>query len=1003
MPPQRLTIVTNRGGEAQPEKRPAVTDSTPPRLQLLGAARLCHGGTAQELPDVAIGYLLALLGTRGDWVARDELAAMFWPEASGETSQRNLRVMLNRLGQRLVDWGVSDALARERRRLRWLPGSDVAQARAARAAGDWQAVHALAQGPFATGLSFRGFPVLAEWADGERRALAALAREAVLRCAALAPPAEAAQLAARHLETEPADEDLLRVRLQALAALGRHQDVAREFARFEARLHAELGAPASPALAALAERLGPAGTGHTPPPAGDDSLVAREAELAQARRLLRDHRLLTLLGLGGVGKTRLAQALCDGAPSVLWLPLADAGTVGELPHRVLQALRPAAAPVRDAPALSGEQLARSVRLLVLDNVEQLLGERGALHALLSQWLAAAPGLRLLVTSRQALGHAAEVVLQLHTLALPPPGGEPLAAPAVRLLVAAARRARPGFDPREHAATLALIATRAGGLPLALRLAAQWLRLLAPADVLAALQRGVGAIDGVADGGESQGLRATLDRSWQLLDEPAQHALAALSVFVSPFSAEDACRAGAAELPQLARLAEHGLLDPLPDTPPDAPSRLRLHPLVRDYAAEQLARTPAAGRRAHEQHAAAVQRRLAAWSNWRQVDQRAALAALAALLPEALAAWRWALAQGRADFIAEAAPVLLNYFEKLGRWAEGIELFETAEPGFDEQLPTDRAALAALWRSRALLLYRDGRFEPAAALAQRALVAARALGHQEGIKANLSTLALANWMLGHLDTAEAFATEARDLAAAEGDRASEAVFAGTLALLHKKRGHYVEAETSWQRALAVHREVGNWSSACVTLNNLGNLLRVMARPEEAIAVLDESLRLCDAYGFASTRPFALINLAQAHLAAGRPDDGEALALQALTEVRRSGERMLETGSLLVLADMALRAGRLPLAAERLAPALRLARALNEPANLLEALWAYARWQRARGQQAEAARAVATVRAHPKLHAELRDELAASAQAVLPTVAPVDLLVLVEHACAALASA
>lgn len=966
------------------------------QLQLLGTARLQHRGLVQELPDVALGYLLAVLGARGDWVAREELAALFWPEAAGEDAQRNLRVTLNRLVQRLQDWGGAELLVRERRRLRWLPGSDLAQARAARAAGDWRAVLAGMQGPFAAGLGFRGFPLLAEWAEGERRAAAALAREALLRHAATAPPAEVARLAARQLEQEPADEDLLRVRLQALAALGRRGELAHEYAVFESRLRTELGLEPSPALAELARRLGPPAADSATAAADEDSLVGREDELAHARQLLARHRVLTLLGLGGVGKTRLAQALSDGAPALLWLPLADAVTVAELPHRVLQALRPATAPVRDAAAVAGEHLARSVRLLVLDNVEQLQGERPALQALLSLWLSAAPQLRLLVTSRQALGHAEEAVLLLQSLALPLPSGEPLAAPAVRLLVAAARRARPAFDPRGHAGTLAQIAARVGGLPLALRLAAQWLRLLAPADVLAALERGVGALDG----GEGRGLQSTLDRSWQLLDPPSQAALAALSVFVSPFTAAQAQQAGAADLPQLATLAQHALLETLPETAPDAPRRLQLHPLVRAYAAAQLARTPQAERQARERHAAAVRQRLAPWTHWYQVDQGAALQALAAVLPEALAAWHWALAAGRADFIAEAAPVLLNYFEKLGRWAEGISLFESAEPGFDVQLPTDHAALAALWRGRALLLYRDGRYEPAAALAQRALDAARALGHRDGMQANLNTLALSNWMLGHLDAAEAAASEARALAAADGNLASEAVFAGTLALLHKKRGHYAEAEGSWRRALAVHREVGNWSSACVTLNNLGNLLRVMGRIEDSVLALDECLRLCDAYGFASSRPFALINLAQAHLLAGRPEASEALATQALGEVTRSGERMLQAGALLLLAEIALRSGRLPLAAQRLAPALRLARALNDPANLLEALWAYARWSLACGRPGEAARAVATVRAHPQLHAELRDDLDHAPQAALPAVTPADLLVLVEQACAAL---
>jgi predicted ATPase/DNA-binding SARP family transcriptional activator len=975
-----------------------------PRLQLLGRSRLCPAGVADadlalgsDLPDTATGYLLAVLGARGDWMARDELAALFWPEAPTKDAQRNLRVNLNRLRDRLGSWGAAHALASERRRLRWLPGSDVADACAARAAGDWARAATLCRGPFAPGLGFRGYPLLAEWAESERRSLQALAREAVLRSAAALPPEQAAQLAGQQLLADPGDEALLRVRLQALAALGRHEAVAYEFRAFDARSRTEHGLPASQAITAWAARLAAqadlAGTAAAAAP--DDTLVGRERDRDRLAAALAGHRLVTLVGLGGVGKTRLARDAADSAATALWVPLVDLFSVSDLPHRVQQAMGVPAVPQRDPAARTGELLAeRGVGLLVLDNAEQLIAPGGALVRLLKGWLAAAPALHLLVTSREPLGDGAEAVVPLQALALPAPESQDLSAPAVQLLAARARRARPSFDVLAHRETLVAIARAVGGLPLALQLCAQWLRLLGPADVLSALRRGVGELDDAANG-----VGPTLQRSWERLDRAEQQALGALSVFVSAFGSDDAVQAGATTLPVLARLVDLGLVEASTAAAGDT-TRLSLHPLVRAFAAERLAAQPDAQRVAQQQHAEAVRRRLAPWQNWRVIDQRLALVSLGAVLPEALAAWQWALAQGRGDFIAEVAPVLLNHYEKLGRWAEGMALFEAAEPMFDEHAASDRAALAACWRCRAVLLYRDGRFEPAAALAQRALAAARSLGHGEGIKGNLQTLALSHWMLGHLDAAEASATEARDLARSDGDRAGVAVFEGTLALLHKRRGQYGEALRCWQQALAVHREVGNWSSVCMTLNNMGNLLRAMGRCEEAVTLLAESLRLCDAYGFASSRPFAMVNLAQAHLLAGRAETAEALALQTVVEVRRSGERMLEASTLLLLAEMALRTGRLPLAAERLAPAMRLAHALNEPANLLEALAGYARWQSARGRHAEAARAVAAVWAHPHLHAELRDAIRSSALAVPPAGPDADLLALVEAACAEL---
>jgi predicted ATPase/Tfp pilus assembly protein PilF/DNA-binding SARP family transcriptional activator len=934
---------------------------TTPRLQLLGRACLHHGGSIHDLPDVLPASLLAYLGARGDWVTREELAALFWPDAAPEDAQRSLRVSLNRLREKLQAWGAEAALESERRRVRWQPGSDVSAARAARAQGQWPSLaQQLAGQPFAGGLSFRGLPVVLEWADGERRALQALAREAVLRCAASLPPAALLALSGRHLATDPDDEEVRKVHLQALGTLGRHDEAARAHA-------------------------------------ADDGLVGRDDDLAQARALLARHGRLTLTGLGGVGKTRLARALAADAAHVLWLPLQDLSRVAELPYRAWQLLGQTAAPGRDVAGQVAWQLAQQrAALLVLDNAEHLLGQRAELQALLAGWLQAAPGLRLLVTSRERLGGPDEPVLALRALALPTGAADVLAAPALRLLAAEARRARPGFDAREHRAALAGIARQTGGLPLALHIAAQWLRMLNPADVLAALQRSPTALDG----GGADSLGASLWRSWQLLDEAPQQALAALALFVSPFTAEDARQAGAAELPVLMQLVDLGLVETLPaETTGAAP--LQLHALVRAFAAERAAEKPAVQRQQQARHADALRRRLAPFAQWRTIDQGLALRTLAAMFEELRAAWHWALAHGRSDFIAEVAPVLCHFFEKQGRWAEGGALFQAAEAAFDAGERSELAALAALTRSRALLLYRDGRFEAAAELAQRSLAWTRHLAHGEGTRGNLNTLALSRWMLGQLDAALTAATEAHDTAQAAGDHAEQAMFAGTLALLYKKQGRYAEAEACWRGALAVHREVGNWSSAVVTLNNLGNLLRTQGRPDDAVAVLEEALRLSDAYGFASSRPYSLINLALAHMAAGRPAAAEPLAQRALDETRRAGERMLEAAAQLALAEMACRDGRLGLAAARLAPALKQAHAIGDQANLLEALSGYARWCLARLQTAQAAQARATVLAHPALHAELRAELLA--EPALPPAAPVDLVVLVEQAGAELAAA
>ncbi|MEJ6005856.1 tetratricopeptide repeat protein [Paucibacter sp. AS339] len=976
-------------------------------LRLIGRPHLLCAGQRTDLPDTLPSYLLVYLGTRADWMGREELASLFWPEASSEDAQRSLRVALHRLRSVLVQWGGDAQLETERRRLRWNGGSDRAQAQAARRGGCWAELGVWAGQGFAEGLTFRGLPVVREWAEGERRDWLALVREALLRGALQEEPAQTEELCARQLALDPGDEDLLRARLHALAAQGRHAELSQVFADFSARLQAELGLQPSAALVAELARLLPSAAAPQRSAGRHDDPV-----LLEARACLAAARCLTLQGLGGVGKTRLARALADTSTApVLWLALQDVGSLGELLHRLRQVLGKGETPSRDAEAEVSALLAErfdaaTPGLLVLDSAEHLLQLDGeGLRRLIDAWLQVAPGLRVLATSRQALGGAQEQLLALRPLAVPPQnaGAEGLDSPALRLLVDVARQSRPDFDARAQAAALMQIARQVGGLPLALRLAGTWLRLLSPSEVLAALRQDVAALD--ADDGS--GLGISLWRSWRLLDGAAQQILASLSLFVSPFGLDDAAALADAPLARVAALVDQGLLE-AQGGEADQPARWQLHPLVRAFAAVRLAEQAAWARPARERHAQAVRQRLLVWANWRLVDQRQALLTVGGLLPEARAVWERALSDGRADLIADIAVVLCNHFERSGRLADGLVWCEGVEPVFDEELPAERAALAAVARGKALLLHRSGRYAEAETLARRAQAWAHSLGHREGQKVNANTLGLALWMQGRLDAAQAALAHAQALAVEDGDRLGQAVFGGNLGLIAKQQGRFAEAEAAWRSAAAVHRELGNAYSLTLTLNNLGKLLLEDGRFEEAQALLEDSLRVCDAHGFSAQRLFPLQILAELHLRAGRLDAAQTLAEQAQTSLRQQGDRVLVIANLLFLAELARRRERLPLAAEHLAEALRAARSAGDVANLLEGLAGYGRWARSAGLLRQAEAVCLSLLSQPALNAPLRRELqdeAAQLGLALPTQPAVDadLTALVERALAALETA
>ena len=994
-----------------------MTDDASLSLVLLGSPHLRRDGARYDLPDALPGYLVAYLSTRGGWVLREEIAVLLWPEASEPEGQNNLRVNLTRLRPHLARWGIEPQFVAERRRLRLDIASDVRTLRAAHARGAWVAAADAARGQFLDGMSFRAFAVLGEWARSEREALRALWRAAVLHAADAIAPQARLDLVSRYLAADPLDEEIVRVQLGALSALGRSDEAQRVFARFSEQVRTELGVDVTVALADYAGRLGRSAAGEAPTPAhpGDDEpLIGRDAELAAIAQLVIDTPLVTVLGLGGIGKTRLARALqAQLAPQfgdgVLWLSLIDLSGVAEIVRRLGDLLQIQLAGGRDAVEQIIEHVGDRTLLLVLDNAEHLFAERDTLHALLTQLLDGCSQLHCLVTSREALHHPREHSVRLDGLATPhdDSGAGVLGAAAVRLFVQQTQRRRPGFDPRTAVADLAEIARITGGMPLALRIAAGWAAFLSCADIAAELRRGLDALE--PGTGEPTGVRGTLARTWARLSAPEQSAMAALSVFQSPFSAQAAREVAQAVLPLLGSLSERCLLLPSEAGEVADRTRFEMHPLVRAFAAERLATDTAAQRQANDRHASHVMRMLAPWADFDGVDQRKGVLAVGSLLPDALAAWRRALAGGRTDFIAAAARVLGNYFELKGRWDEGIALFTVAEPQLDAEQRGERAALAAVAGALAQLLNRDGHPD-AEDVARRALEGSRSIEHRAGTRSALSTLGDVLLKDGRLAQALEAYQEAVDMARADADRAMQAANSNGIALIRLRQGDSAAAEAMWRETLALQRDIGNWIAAVRVYNNLGALLMETGRFDEAQALLDEGLRLCDTVGIAAVRPSLLVNLGGLHLKAGRLQAATTFAELALTESRSRGERQMQIWSLLMLAEIAHVQRDVGRIVEPLRDALRLARATGDVQNLVGSLDAYAGWSLLRGHRETAALVWLAVLAHPKLDAQNRqsaeqqwqaagfdDELVAAARR---TAQGTDAMALVEQALAEL---
>jgi predicted ATPase len=341
------------------------------------------------------------------------------------------------------------------------------------------------------------------------------------------------------------------------------------------------------------------GRGPRSLPVMSTSLIGRDADIAEVAALLEgsDVRLVTLTGPGGIGKTRLAIAVGERLDDRLtrgtvFVPLASIAKVDLVAPRIADALGAIVEGARSPLDVLIEHLAGTPTLLVLDNVEQVVGVAPELDLLLAR----CPGLKILATSRTALRLRAEQEYQVGALASPassglPPLDELASLPAVRLFVDRAKAVRYDFAlTEENAADVVEICRRLEGLPLAIELAAARTRLLEPRALLVRLEHSLDALGtGPADLPERQRtLRATVEWSFGLLNDPEQQMLDVLSIFVEGWTVDAAVHvSGLADdevLDLLDALVGHSLVQV---EAVDAGPRFRMLASVRELAAERL--------------------------------------------------------------------------------------------------------------------------------------------------------------------------------------------------------------------------------------------------------------------------------------------------------------------------------------------------------------------------------------------------------------------------------
>ncbi len=429
--------------------------------------------------------------------------------------------------------------------------------------------------------------------------------------------------------------------------------------------------------------------------------VGRRSELADARRLVSETRLLTMLAPGGTGKTRLAiqtaaEVSTDYPDGVFFVGLADIGSSDDIIQTVAESLGLALPGDEDVQAQLLTYLAPRRQMLVFDNIEHLDG----VAAIVAEILKAAPHVTVVATSRSKLNLTGETVLSLAgletTWAKP---DEAMQASGAQLFLEAANRSNPGFAiETDDLDALAEILRLTGGMPLGILLAAAWVDILPIAEIAAEIGKSADFLEtemgDIPD--RQRSIRAVFDYSWALLSAEERDTFMALSVFRGGFSREAAESVAGASLRGLASLVSKSLLTANPDT-----GRYEVHELLRQYAAVELEQDPDRHQRVLDAHAAFYADIMGEapflMSHGRQAQL---LGTVEGDIENIRSAWRHNVSTGNAGGAHEFVLGLFILYEFRGWYAASIALFDEAlellpEDPDDEDLTVLRALASAV--------------------------------------------------------------------------------------------------------------------------------------------------------------------------------------------------------------------------------------------------------------------------------------------------------------------
>lgn len=949
------------------------------RLFFFGPPQIERDGMTIELASRKAIALLAFLAVpaAARSYSRETLSTLLWPEYDQQQARAYIRHTLWLLKKTLGEaWFES---RQERVRLNhaaqlWLDVAEFRKRLSATTTHGHSAKEvcsdclvplteavALYQDDFLAGFTLRDCPEFDEWqflqTESLRRELAGALERLIRGYSAQGNFDAALPYARRWLSLDPLHEPAHRHLMQLYARTGQQLAALRQYQDCVRLLQTELGVLPSDETSALYEAikarylLPPAKPEATPSvPLSEDarpslppqstSFIGRQEELADISRLIREEagcRLLTLLGPGGIGKTRLSieaasVQLNTFADGVAFVPLAPVN-----PADFAEGIDPLVATMADALKIAFhakttptrqllDYLGQKEMLIVLDNFEHLLESVEVVAAILGH----AAQVKLLVTSRERLNLPEEWLYLLEGLAVPidtspPIGGTKRRYSALQLFEQRARQVKPRFDLATEQAGVIRICRLVEGLPLGIELAAAWVRLMSCQAIAAEIEKNIDFLSTsmrmVPD--RHRSLRAVFDHSWRRLSTMEQTVLGRLSVFQGGFQSEAAVAVAGASLPLLATLVDKSMLQVSPS------GRYDLHELLKQFAAEKFQQSVEDYEAIHDRHC----NHFAAFLQQQETQLKGAglktgLVAILRDLDNVRLAWRWAVEHNRQTEIEQSMESLLHFYEIQGWFLEGEEVFRRAATMLEVQCALQETSSGRTVMPESCLLY--GR------VLYRQTWFRNRLGLYERLEEQFQK---SLWLLRRADD-----RMRQELAVC--------LLAFGMSFIHRREG--AKAVSLLQESLTIYKEIGDLWGGGVALLCLGQAVVTLGQFEEAERLSQESVVLLSQIGERRYIIHAMSTLGRLAALQGNYPQAERWHQECLEWRIELDDRVGIAYTLNDLADTARRQGRSDQARQYYQQSLTLAKEIGLRQVQNQVLWELGSLAEKQGHYAEAKR-------------------------------------------------